>query len=259
MNRSLLKNLLFEIFWMGLAVLGFLILWEGISRLGLYNTLLLPPPTVISKTFYSMVGSGELISDILISLQRALIGFIAGSLFGTLVGILTGRLKFFDYTIGQLVKVFRSIPSIALVPLVIIWFGIGEMSKYILVFWGVFFPVWINTHLGASQVEKTVVWAAKSLGADRRKMLYEIILPSSLPFVIAGMRSGIAIAFVVLVAAEMAGAFGGLGYRIYASHLVFRVDKMMVGIITLGVLGALSDLLFATMIKAIPWHKEESV
>lgn len=235
----------------------FLILWEGASRLNFYNTILLPSPTVIAEAFYSMVESGELPSDILVSVRRALVGFFIGSLLGIIAGVLTARVRFFDYTVGQLAKLFRSIPTIALVPLAIVWFGLGELSKYVLVIWGVFFPVWINTHLGASQVEKTVLWAAQSLGADRYKMLYEIILPSALPFIIAGMRTGMAVAFFVLVAAEMTGAFGGIGYRIFASHLVFRVDKMMVAIITLGVIGALTDLLFATMIKSLPWNREE--
>jgi ABC-type nitrate/sulfonate/bicarbonate transport system permease component len=257
MNRSVFKSLLFELLRMGLALLGFLILWEGISSLNLYHTVFFPPPTVIVKAFYSMIQSGELLSDILVSLQRALIGFFVGSLFGAIVGVLTGRLRFFDYTIGQLARGFRPIPTIALVPLAIVWFGLGELSKYILVIWGVFFPVWINTHLGASQVERSMIWAAKSLGADKYKMLYEIILPSSLPFVIAGMRTGMATAFFVLVAAEMTGAFGGIGYRVFASHLVFRVDKMMVAIAMLGIIGALTDLLFATIIKAISLQQED--
>jgi len=203
-----------------------------------------------------MIKSGELLSDILISVQRALIGFFIGSITGILVGILTGRIKVLKQTIGQLIQLFRPIPSIAFVPLAIIWFGLGESSKYFLIFWGVFFPVWVNTHIGVTNIETRLIWAAKSLGTGDKKILYEIILPASTPFIIAGTRIGIGVAFVCLVAAEMAGAFGGIGFRIEVSHMVFRVDKMMAGIVTLGVLGATADWLFVKVInKFLPWHR----
>lgn len=241
-----------------LAGISFLALWEGAARIGIYNTTFLPQPTQCLGTLSSMIKSGELATDIGLSLQRAIIGFLAGSALGTVLGLLTGRLKLFDYTLGQLIRLMRSIPSISLVPLVIVWFGLGEFSKYLIVFWGVFFPVWINSHVGSSHVSQEVIWAARSLGARKINLLYQVILPSSFPFIMAGMRAGIAIAFVVLVAAEMTGAFGGVGYRIYASHLVFRVDKMAVGIATLGIIGAIADIVFAAALKAIPWHREDA-
>jgi NitT/TauT family transport system permease protein/sulfonate transport system permease protein len=206
-----------------------------------------------------MVGTGELLQDIFVSLQRALIGFFFGSLLGILLGIATGRNRIIDRSIGPLVQLLRPIPSIAIVPLAIVWFGLGEMSKYFLVFWGVFFPVWINTHIGASNVQKNFLWVARSLGAKGSRVLYEVIFPAAAPFIIAGMRTGIAIAFICLVAAEMAGAYGGVGYRVYVSHLVFRVDKMMVGIITLGLMGAVADMLFVGIVNwLLPWYRKNS-
>ncbi|MDP2984654.1 MAG: ABC transporter permease [Candidatus Latescibacter sp.] len=258
MNKSFLVDVFIGVGKLLLAGISFLALWECVARLGIYDTIFFPQPTQWLRTLTLMIKSGELVSDIGLSLQRAIIGFLAGSALGMVVGLLTGRFRIFDYTFGQLIRLIRSIPSISLVPLVILWFGLGEFSKYFIVFWGVFFPVWINSHVGSSHVSQEVIWAARSLGARKINLLLQVILPSSFPFIMAGMRAGIAIAFVVLVAAEMTGAFGGLGYRIYASHLVFRVDKMVVGIATLGVIGAIADIVFAAALKAIPWQREDA-
>jgi NitT/TauT family transport system permease protein/sulfonate transport system permease protein len=130
------------------------------------------------------------------------------------------------------------------------------MSKYFLVFWGVFFPVWINAHLGVASVEQRYLWAASSLGAKDWRLMWEVVLPASLPLIIAGMRVGIGLAFLNLVAAEMSGASAGLGYRVSASHLVFRSDKMIAALVALGVLGAASDGAFRFLAgKVAPWYK----
>jgi NitT/TauT family transport system permease protein len=236
-----------------LAVSILILLWQFGAPYVL-NTSLIPPPSQISIALVEMARTGELLSDISVSMRRVLIGFALGSVAGTFVGLLTGRIKFLTDTLGQIIQVLRPIPVIALVPLAIVWFGIGETSKYFLVFWGVFFPVWLNTHLGASSIEQRYIWAAQSLGAGRQQLFYSVIFPSSLPMIIAGMRTGIAIGFVCVVAAEMSGAFGGIGYRIYASHMVFRVDKMMAGIVVLGLLGAIADRCFAFVVgRVFPW------
>ena len=253
MSYSRYSSLLRHFASISLSVAVLLAFWETAYRLGFDRSPFVPPPSTICRAFVEMVKTGELLSDVSVSLYRALGGFAVGSFLGAAVGILSGRLPIVDRTLGGLIRAFRSIPSIALVPLAIVWFGLGESGKIALVAWGVFFPVWINSHIGATRVATPVIWAARSLGASRFRLLFEIILPSALPFIVAGMRTGMAIAFVVLVAAEMAGAFGGLGYRIYVSHLVFRVDKMMVGIFVLGLLGAFTDLLFAAIIARLPW------
>ncbi len=239
-----------------LAFIVFLMLWEIISKSGLFNINLFPPPTKVWSTFLESFLEGEFIKDVLISLIRAITGFTIGSTIGICLGTLTGRITIFRLTIGQIAHFLRNIPSIAFVPLVIVWFGIGELSKILLVMWGVIFPVWINTHQGMISVHKYHLWAIKSLGANKLQTLKEVILPSSIPFIISGMRIGIAIAFITLVAAEMAGAFSGIGYRILTSHLLFRVDKMILGIVTLGVMGLIADRFYVITIKKLfPWVK----
>ena len=238
-----------------LPVFLFLLLWELVARSGIYNINLFPPPTIVARAFYSGLISGELLLDIWASFTRALVGYLLGSSLGIVIGILTGRIKFFELALGQLIQLLRPIPPISYVPLAILWFGLGEVSKYFLVFVGVFFPVWINTHLGVSNVEKTYVWAARSLGAKNRRTLFEVILPASLPFIIAGMRTSIAIAFYCLVAAEIAGAFSGVAFRVSISHLVFRTDKMMAGLVVLGIMSALADKVFTFLVhKFVPWY-----
>jgi ABC-type nitrate/sulfonate/bicarbonate transport system permease component len=242
-----------ELTSISLSITILLTVWEAAFRLGLYKSPFVPPPSAIGSAFMEMARTRELFTDVAASLQRAFGGFAVGSILGIVAGIVTGRISIVDRTLGGLIRAMRSIPAIALVPLAIVWFGLGETGKIALVAWGVFFPVWINSHIGATRVPIPVIWAARSLGASRFRLLYEVILPSALPFVIAGMRTGMATAFVVLVAAEMAGAFGGVGYRIYVAHLTSQVDKMMADIILLGVLGAMSDLIFAAAISSLPW------
>ena len=237
-----------------LAFIIFLLLWEFISKSGFFNINLFPPPTKVFRAFLESLGTGEFVNDISISLIRAIFGFAIGTTIGICLGILTGRVTIFRLTIGQIAHFLRNIPSIAFVPLAIVWFGIGEASKVLLVMWGVIFPVWISTHQGMINVDKYHIWAIRSLGANKLQTLKEVILYSSIPFIVSGMRVGIAIAFITIVAAEMAGAFSGVGYRILTSHLIFRVDKMVLGIVSLGIMGLVADKFYVIAVKNLfPW------
>jgi ABC-type nitrate/sulfonate/bicarbonate transport system permease component len=205
-----------------------------------------------------MVASGEWVSDLRYSLFRYGVGLALGSLLGILLGVLTGRIQTFRDSLGPLLNFLRSTPSIALVPLAIVWFGIGEQEKIFVVTWGVTFPVWLNTHAGISEVQKEYVWAARSLGAAGWPIYREVYVPWALPFIITGTRMGIATAFFALAAAEMAGAFGGVAFRIFHSHQMFRIDKMMVAILTIGLLGITFDRLFVRLMRwFLPWWAGE--
>ncbi len=236
-------------------VIVFLI-WEVVARSGIYNARLFPAPTAVIRAFREMIQDGEFFIDLLLSVERALLGFGAGALLGVAVGVLTGRSRLFGFFLYPVLQALRSIPSIGLLPLAILFFGLDEMSKAFLVFWGVFFPVWVSAHLGVVGVERRYIWAARSLGAQKWPLLWEVVLPAALPLIIAGMRVGIGLAFLNLVAAEMSGASAGLGYRVSASHLIFRADKMIAALIALGALGAASDAAFRGVTgKIAPWYK----
>ncbi|MFU0506289.1 ABC transporter permease [Pseudaminobacter sp. NGMCC 1.201702] len=253
------------LFQSGPALLGivgtaaFFILWEVVARLEFVNPALLPPPSRVVAAAYELVVSGELMRHLAASIWRALLGFLFGSVTGIAVGIATARMPVFRHMSDPLLQMFRAIPSIAFVPLAIFWFGIGETSKVFLIAWGVFFPIWVNTFLGVRDCNPLLMRAASTLGAGRLQMLWSVILPGALPLILAGLRISLAVALVLLVAAELAGATAGVGYFIQISAQVFRVDQMFVGLLTLGLLGFCADLLFVTAVQLLfPWYGAES-
>jgi ABC-type nitrate/sulfonate/bicarbonate transport system permease component len=206
-----------------------------------------------------MALGGDLWGDIASSLRRALSGYALGCLLGILVGLLTGRLRSAEVTIGAVVQVVRPVPAIAIVPFAALWFGLGESSKFFVVTFGVFFPVWLNTHLGMRAIHPHYIWVAQSVGATRLQTFFSVLLPAAAGYIIAGMRAAMATAFICLVAAEMAGASAGLGYRVEASQLMFQTDRMVAALLILGLLGALCDASFALIIKYVaPWYGTKS-
>lgn len=232
------------------------LLWEASAYLDWYNVKLFPPPTQILNALATMIASGVWFSDLRLSLFRYGVGFLFGNLIGITLGALTGRITTFKDLLNPLLNFLRSTPSIALVPLTIVWFGIGDIQKVFVVTWGVTFPVWLNTHAGLAEMECEYVWVAKSLGAKGFRIFREVYFPRALPFIIAGSRMGIATGFFALAAAEVIGTFGGVAFRIFFSHQNFHVDEMMVAILTIAALGLLFDWIFVKAVKLIvPWWK----
>lgn len=245
-----------KFFRVALSIVAFLIVWEIIGRTGKIPVSLFPPPSRVLKAFLEMAGSGELKRDILASMNRALLGLVIGSCIGIFIGLLTGRIEFLSNTLSPLIQLFRPLPPVAIIPLVIVWFGIGEVSKIFSIAFAVFFPVWINTHLGARQIPKTFLWSAATLNVNGPRLLWKVILPGALPFILAGLRTAIAIAFIMVFTSELAGASSGIGYQISVSHLAYRIDRMIAALVVLGLLGALADAILAGTAKLIfPWLK----
>ena len=241
-----------------LALLGALAFWEALGRSGLYPPHLFPPPSRVFPVVAEMAGSGELWGDLKASASRWGLGFVLGTALGLAGGLLFGRVRIFRETVSPLLHFARATPFIALIPLAILWFGIGELGKVLLVAWGVFFPVWLNTQSGVEGVEEEYLWAAQSLGIRASRMYTEVLFPHSLPFVLAGMRIGISTGTFALAAAEMAGAFEGLVFRIFYSHQMFQTDRMMAGIVMVGCLAFTLDRLFYWGVRtATPWLDEE--
>ena len=144
----------------------------------------------------------------------------------------------------------------AVIPLVIVWFGIGEVSKVFSIAFAVFFPVWIATHLGTQSIPNSWVWTAQTFKPGRVQLLLRVIFPAALPYVVPGLRTGMAIAFVMVFVSELAGASSGVGYQISVSHLAYRVDRMMASLAVLAVLGASADFLTTrALYLALPWLK----
>lgn len=222
----------------------FLLLWTGVSTSGYVNPEFIPAPRTILLAGVELYRDGVLLSDLAVSLQRAAIGFALGSFLGVVLGLLTSRIRPVGYTLHPLLNVLRPIPAIALAPLAIVWFGIGEPSKYFLITYTVFLAVWLNTDHGASHVATTYIRASRSLGAGTWREFFEVVIPAAAPHIVSGLRLGAALAFLSLVAAELTGASSGIGYRIQESRQFFRTDRMFVGLVELGLLGGLLDFIF---------------
>lgn len=237
-------------------IISMLLLWEFLSRSGLISIALFPPPSKVFMALWEMVVSGTLFSDLISSMWRLFLGLVCGSTIGILTGLLTGRKKVFDRALSPIIHVFRSFPPVALIPLVIVWFGIGDGAKIFSIALAVFFPVWLNTDIGVRSLPNEFLWSARLLTKSLYKIFREVIFPSSLPFIIAGIRTGIAIAFVMVFVSELSGASSGLGYRISITSLAYRIDQMIAALIVLGIFGAITDALFVCAAnKIFPWIK----
>lgn len=236
-----------------ISIPAFLLAWEGVARSGVVNSILFPPPSTVAKALYGWAASGELTEDFLMSLSRVVVGFVAGAFFGIVIGVLTGRYALLSAFLSPIFQLLRPIPPIAFVPIVILWFGLGESGKYFLVFWGVFFTVWIAAHLGVQQVNPALIRAAKSLGTPERMMMREVLIPGSMPYIFVGLRTSISISFYTLVAAELAGTFAGLAYRIDISQQNLQMGKMLAGLVMLGIISAAADKAFSAASKRLVW------
>jgi ABC-type nitrate/sulfonate/bicarbonate transport system permease component len=243
-------------FRLGLPIFALLVVWELVSRLGLVSAALFPPPSRVLVALFELLRSGEMLRDMGASYTRLLVGLGGGAVVGILLGLLTGRVKAAADLLTPLVQLFRPLPPVAIIPLVIVWFGIGETAKVFSIGFAVFFPVWLNTHLGAQQVPQRLLWSASTLTRSRLKIFWKVIFPASLPFIVAGLRVGISVAFVMVFVSELAGASEGIGYQISTSHLAYRIDRMMAALAVLGASGALADYVFSKGVEwRYPWLK----
>ena len=177
--------------WTSLPVI--LLLWEIVVRAGAVNAMLFPPPTVVAVAMYRYASSGGLLTDIGWSVSRVAVGYLAGATAAILLGVLTGGSRIAAAFFSPIFQMLRPIPPIAFVPIVIVWFGLTELGKWFLVFWGVFFTVWLSVHLGVQRVNETLIRAARCLGASRKTMLFEVMLPGALPYIFMGLRTAISV------------------------------------------------------------------
>jgi|SRR3989344_655726 len=244
-------------FYFILPIMAFIVLWQLASVSNFVNKSLFPPPTQVFSAFIELLDSGELFLHIKTSIWRVIAGLLIGSFIGIAAGLLTGRIKIIDKSLSSLFHVFRSFPPVAIIPLVIAWFGIGETAKLFSIGFAAFFPVWINSHIGASAIPVYYLRAASTLTKSGYAKWFKVILPASLPFIVAGMRTGIAIAFIMVFVSELAGSSSGIGYLISVSHLAYRIDKMIVGLLILGFFGAITDYIFVRLVRrGFPWTEK---
>jgi NitT/TauT family transport system permease protein len=243
----------FEAIALWISIPLFLLLWYLASTSGYVNELLFPPPTKVGVALWDGLLQGTLILDLAMSVMRVVIGFASGAAAGIAIGLLTGRYAIISNLLTPIFQLLRPIPPIAFVPIVILWFGLSEWGKWFLVFWGVFFTVWVATHLGVQRADPALIRAARSLGTPDRMLIRDVIFPSALPTIFVGLRTAVSISFYTLVAAELAGAFAGLAYRIDLAHQNMQTGQMLGGLVMLGMLSAAADRGFAMLSRRLVW------
>lgn len=237
-----------------LSPLALLLLWEALVRTRVLDVRFFPAPSQVLGTLVSLNLSGELPQDVLVSLSRIAAGFALGASAGIALGLLMGVSKVIRAAVNPLVGTIYPIPKIAILPLVMLIFGLGEPSKYVIVAIGVFFLVLLNTAAGVMNIEKIYLDVGRNFGASRSDVLLTIALPGALPFIFTGLRLGWGTGLLLIVAAEFISAKSGIGYLIWTSWQTFAVEEMYVGLITISALGLVSFALFDVLERwLIPW------
>lgn len=230
-------------------VLAFAI-WQFLSSV-LFNPFLIPPPLEVIRTAIPMLMSGEIISDVTISMTRVLVGFATGSLAGVVVGVLLGRIRLLHDLLDPIIELLRYLSPTAMIPIAVIWFGIGELSKYFLIFWGTFFIVVINTTAGVWRTPVARQRAAECLGANQLQIFALVIVPSAVPYIVTGMRVAMASSFMSIIPAEILAADSGIGYLLQKSSMLLQTNRIFVALLTICVLGFIVDRIFRFFVDRV--------
>jgi NitT/TauT family transport system permease protein len=227
-------------------IVAFVILWEIVGRFGPFSRTLLPPATRIGEATWKLYSTGDILPDIGISVKRAATGFTVASVIGLTLGLLIGHFEVFNRFLAPLFELFRQLSPLALLPLFVLFLGLGFHSQVAIIAWAAVWPILLNTISGARQIEPSLLKAARSLGANRSQIFTKVVLPYAVPTIATGLRLGGTYALLVLVAAEMVGGNSGLGYRIIQSQYLYRIPQMYAFIVTTAVLGLVVNLLLVS-------------
>ena len=225
--------------------------WELAVRHGLAPGRLMPPPSRLAQTAWALARSGELWTHIAATMQRVVCGFVLGAAAGTLLGMLCGASAWAMRLLDPSIQALRAVPSIAWVPLFILWFGIFEMSKLALIALGVFFPVYLGLLTAIQGVDRKLIEVGRIFGLSRWGIALRITWPAVMPVWIASLRTGLGLGFMFVVAAELMGASEGLGYLLLDGQQMGRADSILVALIVFALLGKLCDSLLVGVTRPI--------
>jgi NitT/TauT family transport system permease protein len=246
--------------------------WELCARAGWVSPIVMPAPSAVlhrwaaalappqpiepGQAWLAWLVSGEMVRDALASVLRVLTGFAIGAGLALPAGLLMGASRRLHDLLDPMLQVLRPIPPIAYIPLAILWFGLGNPPAVFLITLGAFFPVLMNTIAGVRSVDRLYVRAARNLGAGPAAIFRRVMLPSAMPFILAGMRIGIGTAFIVVIVSEMIAVNDGLGYRILEAREFMWSDKIIAGMLMIGLLGlALDSAMSAVNRHLLRWHR----
>jgi ABC-type nitrate/sulfonate/bicarbonate transport system permease component len=232
-----------------------LVLWEIAAANEIFPPMSFPRISSIMSTWWQLAISGELVGEVLPSLWRMFAGYFIGVVIGVLLGLLMGYIQFFYNLLEPITEVLRPIPSPAYLPIVILFLGIDDEMKIFMVAFASVFPVLLNTYSGVRSVDPIQLQTARTFGVSGRKLLMQVVLPASSPYIFTGMRISLAVALIVMVISEMVAASNGIGYFILSAQRGFKIRDMFAGVLTLAVLGYILNRLFLLIENhVLAWH-----
>ncbi len=239
-------------------LLLFFAVWEYVSRTNASIRIQLPAPSQVLKAGYELVQQGSLQRDVLASLKRIAVALGFAALIGYPLGIALGASRTFAWFFEPILNFFRPIPPLAWIPLSIVWFGITDAQNQFIIFLAALFPIVLNTVEGVRDVERSLIRAARTLGASRLAIAFTVVLPGALPAMFVGLRVGVGIAWMALVAGELVAATSGLGFLISQGRFLYRSDYIIVGMVLIGLIGlALDALIQRIQSLAMPWRADK--
>ncbi len=243
------------------SVAGFAVVlgaWQLLSTIGWINAVLLPSPLRVVETFADLLKDGTLIRHVAASIERVLVGFMLAAVVGLTFGVILGWFRTLSDFAKPVFEALRPIPPIAWTPIAILWFGIGNAPSYFLVFIGAVFPVFVNTFAAVRNIDRTQINAALCLGAKPRMVIFDVLIPASLPVIFPGLRIALGVGWMCVVAAELIAAQSGLGYMIQQSRVLLQTQQVVTGMIAIGIIGfAMNSLMTLLERRLIPWREAQ--
>ena len=230
--------------------------WQYAAGKGYISALFLPTPLSIAEEFFRLIATGELFHHLGISMYRAFIGFLAGSFLGLALGTFTGFSRIASYLMDPSIQVLRLVPHLAIAPLIILWFGFGEVSKVVIITSGAFFPLYIHTYTGIRNVDNKLYEVGEVLEFSLKRKLMRLILPAALPSILLGIRLSLAVSWIGLVVAELIGSQSGVGFLINQAKQNSDTEVIFVGIIIFAVVGKLIDSMMRILEKKLLHYRD---
>ena len=238
-----------------LPIGGLFLVWELIVRIGWFDASLLTPPSRVVPEVWNYFATGAIFPHLVASLQRGALGFAIAAAVGIPLGLFIGSVRLVSLSMSPVIEFLRQLPPLAMLPVFLLFLGLGFRAQVAIVIWAAVWPILLNTVTGARGVDERLKKAARTLGAGRRDIFLKVALPSALPTIMTGVRLGASYAFLVLVAAEMVGADSGIGFLILNNQFTFRIPQMYAAILTLAILGILLNYgLLALERRLTPWQ-----
>jgi ABC-type nitrate/sulfonate/bicarbonate transport system permease component len=230
--------------------------WELVARLGLVSSVALPPLSRIAVSWLGLVEDGELITAAAASLYRGGIGLLLAVAVGALLGIVMAWWRPVNAFLSPLVEMFYPMPKSALIPVTVVWLGFGDGSKILLIFLGCMLPVTLGAFNGARSSDRVLVWSARSMGASRLRMLWDVVVPSAMPEILNGVRTALALSFILLVSSELIVARDGLGFLIGYLSANGTYEPMFAVVLTVAFLGFAVDRLYMLLVgRVLAWRE----